>query len=302
MIDEEEAVIDANGHKKWLSSSKIPLRNADGDIIGLIGVARDITARKKAEALKRRAFALEEASRHLTDALVREQQASALQRQFIAMASHEFRTPLAKIDGAAQRLVRRRGELEPGFVADKSQLIRRAVSRMVELMESILSFGKLESGMAGLKPEECCLRDLLSACCDRQQELSKDHVISLDFASLPEKIVADRSALEQIFTNLLSNAVKYSPGSPKIEVRGWCDGTTVEVSVRDHGIGIDQDDLPKMFERYFRARTSTGIAGTGIGLNLVKYYVELHGGKVAVESLKGEGSTFTVSLPVSSRA
>lgn len=301
MIDEEEAVIDAKGHEKWLSSSKIPLRNADGDIIGLIGVARDITARKKTEALKRRAFEAEETSRRLTDALEREQKASALQRQFVAMASHEFRTPLAIIDGAAQRLVRRQGEIEPNFVADKSQQIRLAVSRMVELMESILSFDKLESGMAGMKAEECHIRDLLSACCQRQQELSKDHHISLDLANLPQTIVADRSALEQIFGNLLSNAVKYSPGSAEIEVRGRSDGSKVEVSVRDGGIGIDQDDLPKMFERYFRARTSTGIAGTGIGLNLVKSYVELHGGKITVESRKGEGSTFIVSLPISGR-
>ncbi len=184
-------------------------------------------------------------------------------------------------------------------MADKSQQIRLAVSRMVELMESILSFGKLESGMMGIKAEECHLRDVLSACRDRQQDLSKDHEISLDLSNLPQTIIADRSALEQIFTNLLSNAVKYSPGSPKIEFRGRFDGANVEISVRDHGLGIDQDDLPKMFERYFRARTSTGIAGTGIGLNLVKYYVELHRGRITVDSLKGEGSTFTVSLPVS---
>lgn len=72
----------------------------------------------------------------------------------------------------------------------------------------------------------------------------------------------------------------------------------MRVSVQDHGIGIDPDDLPKMFERYFRARTSTGIAGTGIGLNLVKQFVELHGGRVSVESKRGGGSTFTVSLPI----
>jgi PAS domain S-box-containing protein len=299
MIDEEEEIVDAKGQEKWLSSSKIPLRNVDGDIIGLIGVARDITARKKNEALKRRAFELEERSRNLTDALEREQKASALQRQFVAMASHEFRTPLAIIDAAAQRLVRRRGQVEPDFVAEKSQQIREAVSRMVELMESILSFGKLESGMVGIKAEECYIRDLLSACCERQQELSKDHHVSLDLANLPQTIVADRSALEQIFGNLLSNAVKYSSGSAEIEVRGRSDGSKVEVSVRDHGIGIDQDDLPKMFQRFFRARTSTGIAGTGIGLNLVKSYVELHGGKITVESVKGEGSTFFVSLPIS---
>lgn len=298
MIDEEEAIIDSSGHEKWFSSSKIPLRNKGGEIIGLIGSARDITARKKAEALRLRAVELEKVSRELAEALEREQQVNALQRQFVAMASHEFRTPLAIIDGAAQRLVRRRGEVDPHFVADKSQQIRLAVGRMVELMESILSFGKLESGHVEFEPEECSVRDILSICCERQQELSKAHDISLDLGTLPRTIVADRSALEQVFTNLLSNAVKYSPRSPKIEVRGWCDGSDVRVSIQDYGLGIDPDDLPKMFERYFRARTSSGIAGTGIGLNLVKQIVELHGGQVTVDSRKGEGSLFAVSLPI----
>jgi PAS domain S-box-containing protein len=300
MLDEEEAIIDAAGREKWLSSSKIPLRNGKGEIVGLIGVARDITSRKKTDELRQRAHELEENSRQLEKALENERRVNALQRQFVSMASHEFRTPLAIIDGAAQRLVRRKEALSPDFVEEKSQQIRQAVGRMVDLMESILSFGRLESGSIQIKREEFSLRDLLSFCCDRQQELSKDHHISAELTALPDKILADRSALELVFTNLLSNAVKYSPGSPHIRIRGWGDGGTVHISVRDSGVGIDQDDLPKMFERYFRARTSTGIPGTGIGLNLVKQIVELHGGQIALESRKGEGSIFTVSLPVGS--
>lgn len=297
MLDAEEAIVDANGQEKWFSSSKIPLRNDSGDIVGLIGVARDITARRGAENLQQRAYELEENSRQLTSALEQERQVNELQRQFVSMASHEFRTPLAIIDGAAQRLVRRKAELSADFVGEKAQLIRQAVSRIVELMESILSFGKLEAGNAGFRPEEFSLRNLLATCCQRQQGLSTRHRISLEVASLPDTIVADRSALDQVFTNLLSNAVKYSRNSPQITVRGWCEGPNLLVSVQDHGLGIDPDDLPKMFERYFRARTSSGIAGTGIGLNLVKQLVELHGGRVTVRSSKGEGSTFTVSLP-----
>ncbi|WP_051040891.1 sensor histidine kinase [Rhizobium leguminosarum] len=298
MLDEEEAIVDACGQEKWLSSSKIPLRNGSGDIAGLIGVARDITARKKAEELRQKAKDLEENSQQLEKALDQERRASALQRQFVSMASHEFRTPLAIIDGAAQRLVRRSGELSSDFVAEKCQHIRRAVNRMVELMESILSVGRLESGTIGIKFEELPLRDLVSLCCKRQQELAENHRISTEFGELPKMIVGDRSALEQVITNLLSNAVKYSPTSPQIDIRCWQEGNCVHVAVQDYGIGIDQDDLPKMFERYFRARTSTGIAGTGIGLTLVKQIVELHGGRISVVSHRGEGSRFTVSLPI----
>ena len=115
---------------------------------------------------------------------------------------------------------------------------------------------------------------------------------------MPREIAADAKKLEQIFTNLLSNAVKYAPDNPRIEVRlAKLDGQAV-VSVCDRGLGIPVDDIPRLFQRYFRARTATGIAGTGIGLNLAKRFVELHGGTIEVESVEGEGTTFTVRLPI----
>ena len=130
----------------------------------------------------------------------------------------------------------------------------------------------------------------------------KDHHLEVSLPTVPISLDADATRLVQVFTNLLSNAVKYAGNSRKIEVRGWCDGNEAMVSVQDRGIGIDQDELTKMFTRYFRARTSSGIAGTGIGLNLVKHLVELHGGRVSVESIKGEGSIFTVALPIAGRS
>ncbi len=298
MIDEEELVVDADGEEKVLSSSKMPLRDGDGKIIGLIGVARDISSRKKAEEHRLRAFEAEETSRQLTKALEYEREINAQQRQFVSMASHEFRTPLAIIDGAAQRLLRNRNGIKPEYVAEKAENIRRAVGRVVELMESILSFEKLASGKATINRADCPIRDVLAACCKRQAELSCDHEIALDLGTLPETIAADKSALEQVFTNLLSNAVKYSPGAPKIDVKGWMEGSVAKISVSDHGLGMDEDDIPKVFERFFRARTATGIAGTGIGLHLVKQIVELHGGEITLQSKPGEGSTFTVSLPL----
>ena len=115
---------------------------------------------------------------------------------------------------------------------------------------------------------------------------------------LPETIRADASALDQVLTNLLSNAVKYAPGEPDIQVEAYSDGGQVVIQVRDHGLGIDEDDLAKLGERFFRAKTSNGIAGTGIGLNLVKTLVEMHDGSISIQSKQGKGSTFTVRLPV----
>lgn len=298
MLDEEEAIIDSRGNEKWFSSSKTPVRNDQGGIVGLLGVARDITLRKKAEALRLRAMELEESSKELAKALDKERKVNALQRQFVSMASHEFRTPLAIIDGAAQRLERKKGGYSTDFIVEKSQQIRQAVGRMVELMESILSFEKLEVGAIQVHLGECQIDDVVLACCAQQRDLSRNYDILVDIEALPKTIMADRSALAQVFTNLLSNAVKYSATSGVIEVRGWSEGSCARVSVRDYGLGIDADDLPHIFERYFRARASTGIAGTGIGLNLVKMIVDLHGGTVEIESKRGQGSTFTVSLPI----
>jgi signal transduction histidine kinase len=101
-----------------------------------------------------------------------------------------------------------------------------------------------------------------------------------------------------VLTNLLSNAVKYAPDAPDIEVKAGTKGDQVVISVRDHGIGIDEDELGRIGERFFRAKTSTGTAGTGIGLNLAKTLVEMHDGSFSVESQKGKGSTFTIRLPI----
>jgi signal transduction histidine kinase len=120
----------------------------------------------------------------------------------------------------------------------------------------------------------------------------------LDIDGLPEFIDADPRTLAQVFTNLLSNAVKYAPGTSEIRVTAWTETGNVKVSISDDGVGIDPEDVPRLFQRYFRARTSTGIAGTGIGLNLVKQIVELHSGSIEVRSERGCGSTFTVTLPI----
>ncbi|AIC27917.1 sensor histidine kinase protein [Rhizobium etli bv. mimosae str. IE4771] len=229
--------------------------------------------------------------------LAHERQVNALQRQFVAMASHEFRTPLAIIDAAAQRLCRSTTNVSGEYVHEKAGVIRSAVVRMVDLMESILASGRLETGQITLKRSEGDLKALLVACCDRQRELSRSHVFQLDL-EIPDLLTFDRIAMEQVFTNLISNAVKYSPDAPDIYVRASVDEKTVEIAIADSGIGIDADDLPKLFQPYYRARSATGIAGTGIGLNVVKQVVELHGGSVEVTSELGKGTTFTIRLPI----
>lgn len=234
----------------------------------------------------------------LRAALEKEKEVNEQQRQFVAMASHEFRTPLAIIDSAAQRLQRSSAKLTPEKLEDRINKIRTAVTRMTRLMESTLSAARLDQGKINIEIGPCNVERIIADACQRTQEISLGHNISQDLRDLPKTIQADADALEQVLTNLLVNAVKYSPDAPEILVSARCEPDHVIIEIKDHGLGIDEDDLPNLFSRFFRAKTSLGIAGTGIGLNLVKTLVEMHGGTVSAASEKGAGSTFVVRMPI----
>jgi signal transduction histidine kinase len=243
---------------------------------------------------------LAHSAKELKEALGKEQELNKLQRQFVSMASHEFRTPLTIIDMAAQRLKRQAEEnqLTTEEAAQRVEKIRAAVQRMTRLMESTLDAARMDEGKIKVEIGECDLRYVVLEVLTNQIELSPGHNITCEFLELPDGIQGDSKALNRVFTNLLSNAVKYAPDAPDIEVKAHTEGDQVVISVCDHGIGIDEDELDRIGDRFFRAKTSTGTAGTGIGLNLAKTLVEMHGGSFNIESVKGEGSTFTVYLPI----
>jgi signal transduction histidine kinase len=236
----------------------------------------------------------------LQQTLAKEQDLNKLQQQFVSMASHEFRTPLAIIDTAAQRMKRRADEnrLTPEEAVQRVDKIRDAVGRMTRLMESTLNMARMEEGKFKVEIKPCDIGKVVREVCERQQEMSENHVISYDLADLPVTIQADTDSLEQALTNLFSNAVKYAPDAPDIEIKGYTEGDQVVITVRDQGVGIDEDELDRIGERFFRARTSAGTAGTGLGLNLAMTLVEMHGGSVSIESKNGAGSTFTIRLPI----
>jgi signal transduction histidine kinase len=241
---------------------------------------------------------LKEKAAALEQALGREKQLNEMQRQFITTASHEFRTPLAIISSTAQRLGRGKAPLTSDELNGRIGRITSAVKRMTDLIDSTLSAEQLDAGAIANHIDDCDLAAIIAEVAAQQQDLSPDHVIACDLRRLPSSLRGDRLMLTQVFANLVSNAVKYSPGGGEVRLDGWQDGDAAVVTVSDRGLGIDEDDLPRIFQRFFRARTAVGIAGTGIGLNLVQGLVAMHGGTIAVESRKGEGSTFTVRLPL----
>ena len=242
--------------------------------------------------------ALEHETRSLAETVERQNELMAVHRQFASMVSHEIRTPLAIIDGTARGLIRKIGRAAaPETITAGLNKVRSSVTRLTDFMESVLDASRLEAGTLEIDCETCSIRTILQEVVTAQSQISGTHEFSLDIDRLPDRMCADPRLLHSVFSNLVSNAVKYSGEGTAIEIVGDRDGDAVVVTVRDYGVGIPKEELDKLFERYFRASSSIGTAGTGIGLDLVKNFVELHDGTVSAESTLGEGTAFTVRLP-----
>jgi signal transduction histidine kinase len=282
-----------------------------GDRTAMVVAVRDITERHAArenleqyrdhleQLVAERTAELQNQALRLEEALDEERKLAGLQRQFVSMVSHEFRTPLAIIDGNAQRLLRRTSENLSESAQKALATVRKSVIRLTGLMESVLAAARLEDGRIEFRPSACSLAELISETALNYGELYPDHKIVLALDQLPDQIQADGKLLRQVFSNLISNALKYSPGKAQIWVDGvvGADGNIV-VAVRDEGIGIPAAEQEKLFIRFFRASSSTGIAGSGIGLHLASNLVQMHGGTIDCKSVEGESTTFYVRLPI----
>ncbi|HEV7372006.1 PAS domain S-box protein [Arenibaculum sp.] len=279
----EAALRTAQGGTLWASLSAIPMR-FDGEACILISCT-DISRRKEVELA-------------MAAALEKEKTLNEQQQRFFSMASHEFRTPLTIIDAVVQMLARFDGEMDAAERRSEYDNIRAAVARMTNLMESVLSSSRAEAGTLRLNLTEVELHVLVREAVKRQGLIAPGHRIDLDIAALPSTVTGDARLLDQVLSNLLSNAVKYSPEGRPIQVVGSGHGGVAVIEVRDRGVGIPKAELPSIFRKYFRASTGAAIAGTGIGLHLVKMIVDLHGGVVGVDSVEGAGSTFVLRLPV----
>jgi signal transduction histidine kinase len=236
----------------------------------------------------------------LEEQLAQEQRLALLQRNFVSMASHEFRTPLTIIDGHAQRLIKTKDTLPPAEIGERAGKIRAAVLRLTHLIDNLLNSARLFDGGATLyfHPAEMDMAALLREVCQLHREMVPGAEIAERLSSAAMPMIGDAKLLYQLFSNLLSNAVKYSPGGGAIEVEAEMRVDEVVVAVADRGIGIPANDLERLFERYHRGGNVSGIVGTGVGLYLVKMVADLHRGRVEVTSAEGAGSRFTVHLPV----
>ena len=307
-VESETVVQPGDGRTRVVLVRKSVFEGADGHRF-LVGTITDISRQKAIqdelaehrerleEIVEERTIEVRQQAIQLQEALKKEKALNALQTEFVSMVSHEFRTPLAVIDAIAQRILKKLDELDPEEVERRVLKIRGAVTGMTELVESTLNASRLEAGKIVFAPEICNVRSVLEDTCLRQAEISPKHRIDIDVSEVPVATYADPNLLGHVFGNLLANAVKYSPDAEIVVVRGWEEDQWLKVEVRDHGLGIPAEEMPRLFQKFFRASNSVGIKGTGIGLHMIKSFVELHGGEIQADSVVGAGSVFRVLLP-----
>ncbi|WP_199316743.1 ATP-binding protein [Chroococcidiopsis sp [FACHB-1243]] len=252
----------------------------------VMAIVRDITDRKRTEA-------------EIRLALVKEKELGELKSRFVTMASHEFRTPLATILSSSELLEHYSHRWSEDRKLNHLHRIQTSVKHMTQLLNDVLLIGKAEAGKLDFKP---LLLDLKQFCHEVVEEIqltASDRQIIFQ-CHTDERITGmmDEKLLRHIFINLLSNAVKYSPADSPVnfELTNECD--TVIFRVRDRGIGIPLAEQAEIFSSFHRASNVGNISGTGLGLAIVKKSIDLHDGKIAVESSVGLGTIFTVVLPL----
>ncbi|GAB3949572.1 hypothetical protein GCM10028805_26040 [Spirosoma harenae] len=240
---------------------------------------------------------LEKSKEDLTKALATERELGELKSRFVSMASHEFRTPLTTVLTSTNLIEKYPG----GDQQDKRQKhldrIRSSVKHLTDILEEFLSVGKLEEGKLDVQSNEVDVGQLVTNTVADLQGMLKPNQTVQTHLSCINTIWLDVSMLRKMLNNLLSNAIKYSGPGTVVIIRATCLLGQLILSIQDQGIGISSNDQQHLFERFFRAKNATNIAGTGLGLHIVGRYVALMGGEVSLESELNRGTTVTVILP-----
>ncbi|HUT72121.1 MAG TPA: ATP-binding protein [Desulfatiglandales bacterium] len=260
--------------ERYLRAQSVPFQNRSGEILGSVTIIDDITHLKKLDEMK---------------------------SAFVSMVSHEIRGPLSTVlsqikiltDGLAGEIGAKQ--------ADILGKISRKVEGLVELTNELLDLSRIEAGLIVQDKQQVQLMDILDSLVGFMQARAKEKNISLSLkkATLP-LINADAKSMEEVFSNLITNAINYTPEGGNITLAGEVSGDFVHISISDTGYGIVPDELPRIFERFYRVKNdkTRNIVGTGLGLPIVKSIVEAHNGTIKAESTEGVGSTFSVRLPV----
>ncbi|MBA3867814.1 MAG: PAS domain S-box protein [Anaerolineae bacterium] len=293
VTNEERITTAVDGSKRFALITKVPLYDDNTrEIVGLVGISRDITDRRKIDEMRLQAT-------QLRIEIEKEREVIEMKQRFIATASHDFRTPLAVINMTAHTLETYFDRLSPEKRSQKLKQIQSQVVHMVDLLEAVLTLSKIDAGKFPFCPR---LFDL-KIFCDRVWEDvigmdEQQHQHHFDFVASILQIKADEHLLQYVLVNLLSNAFKYTPEGGDVHFHIANDDQFITFKISDTGFGIPKVDLKYLFEPFYRASNVKNIQGSGLGLMIVKAYIELHGGTIAVDSEEGVGTTFTAQLPL----
>lgn len=240
--------------------------------------------------------ALYRAAADLEAALSSERNITAMQRRFLAIASHEFRTPLAVIDSAAQRLERSAAQLTPDEVRGRAGRIRSTVARLLRLLDSTLERARNNQGVLGYAPEPADLAVMVDHAATALHESHPEFSIAVNLPPLPP-LNLDAALIEQAITNLLANALKYAADEKRVEVTAAVTSADVQLFIRDWGIGVPPAEHERIFADYVRGSNVGNTPGTGLGLSIVRQIIGLHGGSIEAVQTDGPGLTVKITLP-----
>ncbi|HEX4945891.1 MAG TPA: PAS domain-containing protein [Blastocatellia bacterium] len=291
----EERIRHKDGTYRWVQVRAVPLLDATGAVREWVGASSDITARKQLELEREQVLAREQQARQLAE------EANRAKDNWLAMVTHELRSPLNAILGHARLFALRRADLTPEW-SEFVDLVRRNGERQNELINDLLDTARMATGKLRLEPGPVKLSEIVNDALDTV----RPSAIAKKVALLPKMdadigtIVGDAARLQQVVWNLLTNAVKFTPVGGSVLLRLHREAEQIRLTISDTGQGIEPEFLPHVFERFSQADTSRSrrFGGLGLGLALVKQIVELHGGSITATSAGvGQGATFTVTLP-----
>lgn len=283
----EDVLTLANGEKRIFQTHKIPLHSTNGIVDQVLGVATDITERKRGEE-------------EIQKALAKEKELNEMKSQFVDIVSHEFRTPLTSIMGFTALLERYHERITPEKQLHYIQNIQRAGSRLKDLIDDVLCISRAESGRLQVTVAPIALGEFCQGLAEEfTLGIGEHHSLQIQIGeNVPDLIYGDERLLQHVLSNLLSNAAKYSPQGTPVQLSIRADTTHLTLQVIDQGIGIPPEDQNHLFESFHRASNVGDIPGTGLGLSIVKRYVELQGGTIDCVSEVNQGTTFSLCFPL----
>ncbi|MCU0428517.1 MAG: PAS domain-containing sensor histidine kinase [Cytophagaceae bacterium] len=237
--------------------------------------------------------------RQMKAALEKEKELNELKSRFVTMASHEFRTPLSTILSSASLIAKYVSEKDQDKRDKHINRIKSSVSNLTGILNDFLSLSRLEEGQIHNHPSELELENLLDEIQEEMVSVLKEkQELITSFPSGNHLVFLDKNLIKNICINLLSNAIKYSEDGKKIYFQVECENEALKIQIQDEGIGIPEDEQSHVFNRFFRAHNASNIQGTGLGLNIVKKYIDLLKGEISFESYSGKGTTFFVWIPL----